>query len=400
MGVGEVWRSVRPYLAMVFLQFGYAGMYVVSVVSLKQGMSHYVLVVYRNAIAAVVVGPFALWFERKGRPKMTLPIFLKIMALALLEPVLDQNFYYMGTKATSASFSSALYNILPAVTFVNAIILRMEKVDIKKRRSQAKIFGTAVTVLGALIMILYKGPIMEFVWNRGRHHRAESAAQSDAHWLAGTFMLLFSCFCWSAFFILQVIVFHLLSLSLSLSLSDCVGHVKEPSTHFVRGNWAVQSHTLKSYPAELSLSTLICVFGAGQGGAVALFMERGVKPWSIGFDMRLFTAIYSALVMKERGPVFVTAFSPLCMIIVAFMGTTILAEEISLGRVIGAVVIVFGLYSLIWGKSADHLSPQSTDNSGGKKHGALELPKSVDDATAANSVDFVAIVDIPPAKKP
>ncbi|THU57256.1 hypothetical protein C4D60_Mb03t01590 [Musa balbisiana] len=357
MGVGEVWRSVRPYLAMVFLQFGYAGMYVVSVVSLKQGMSHYVLVVYRNAIAAAVVGPFALWFERKGRPKMTLPIFLKIMALALLEPVLDQNFYYMGTKYTSASFSSALYNILPAVTFVNAIILRMEMIDIKKRRSQAKIFGTAVTVMGALVMILYKGPIMEFVWNRGRHHRAEAAAESDAHWLAGTFMLLFSCFCWSAFFILQ-------------------------------------SHTLKAYPAELSLSTLICVLGAGQGGAVALFMERGVKPWSIGFDMRLFTAIYS-----ERGPVFVTAFSPLCMIIVAFMGSTILAEEISLGRVIGAVVIVIGLYSLIWGKSADHLS-QSTDNSGGKKHGALELPKSVDDAMAANSVDFVAIVDIPPAKKP
>ncbi|RZS23093.1 hypothetical protein BHM03_00055958 [Ensete ventricosum] len=156
-----------PYVSA----FGYAGMYVVSVVSLKQGMSHYVLVVYRNAIAAVVVGPFALW------------------------PVLDQNFYYMGTKYTSASFSSALYNILPAVTFVNAIILRMEKIDIEKRRSQAKIFGTAVTVMGALIMILYKGPIMEFVWTRGRHHVAAAAAPSDAHWLAGTFMLLFSCFC-------------------------------------------------------------------------------------------------------------------------------------------------------------------------------------------------------------
>lgn len=38
------------------------------------------------------------------------------------------------------------------------------------------------------------------------------------------------------------------------------------------------------------------------------------------------------LVMKERGPVFVTAFNPLCMIIVAAMGSFILAEEISLGR--------------------------------------------------------------------
>ncbi|XP_065026008.1 WAT1-related protein At2g37460-like [Musa acuminata AAA Group] len=175
--IGEAWRSVKPYLVMVFLQLGYAGMFVVSVASLKRGMSHYVLVVYRNAVAA-------LWFEGKVRPKMTLPIFLKIMALALLEPVLDQNFYYMGTKYTSASFSSALYNKLPAVTFVSAIVLR-------------------------------------------------------------------------------------------------------------------------------------------------------------------------GVVMKERGPVFVTAFNPLCMVIVAVMGSIILAEEISLGRVIGAVIIVIGLYALARGMSSE-----------------------------------------------
>ncbi|CAL9180002.1 unnamed protein product [Musa hybrid cultivar] len=100
--IGEAWRSVKPYLVMVFLQLGYAGMFVVSVASLKLGMSHYVLVV----------------------------------------------------------FSSALYNILPAVTFVSAIVLsRMEREKIKERRSQAKIVGTLVTVIGAMIMILYKGPV-------------------------------------------------------------------------------------------------------------------------------------------------------------------------------------------------------------------------------------------------
>lgn len=83
---------------------------------------------------------------------------------------------------------------------------RMERVKIKERRSQAKIVGTLVTVIGAMIMILYKGPIVEFIWNRGRSHQAASAGQNDdAHWLAGIFMLLFSCLCWSAFFILQVI---------------------------------------------------------------------------------------------------------------------------------------------------------------------------------------------------
>ena len=58
------WRKVMPYLAMIFLQFGFAGLFLISVASLRQGMSHYVLVVYRNAVAAVVMAPFALWFER------------------------------------------------------------------------------------------------------------------------------------------------------------------------------------------------------------------------------------------------------------------------------------------------------------------------------------------------
>ncbi|WOL02803.1 WAT1-related protein [Canna indica] len=370
MGFGEVWRSVKPYLAMVFLQFGYGGMFIVSVASLKRGMSHYVLVVYRNAVAAAVIGPFALWFEGKVRPKMTLLIFLKIMTLALLEPVLDQNFYYMGAKYTSASFSSALYNILPAVTFVIAIVLRMEKINIKTRHSQAKVIGTLVTVIGALIMILYKGPIVDFIWSKGRSHHTESAANNDSHWLIGIFMLLFSCCCWSLFFILQ-------------------------------------SNTLKSYPAELSLSALICVMGTALAGAVALVMERGAKPWIISFDTRLFTAVYSGVicsgvayylqgvVMKERGPVFVTAFNPLCMIIVAVMGSIILGEEISLGRVIGAVIIVIGLYSLIWGKSKDHLA-QSTDVS--EEKGALELPKAANDAMLSNSVESITIVEISSAK--
>lgn len=37
------------------------------------------------------------------------------------------------------------------------------------------------------------------------------------------------------------------------------------------------------------------------------------------------------LVMEKRGPVFVTAFSPLMMIIVAIMGSFILAEKIYMG---------------------------------------------------------------------
>lgn len=45
-----------------------------------------------------------------------------------------------------------------------------------------------------------------------------------------------------------------------------------------------------------------------------------------------FAYYLQGVVMKDRGPVFVTAFNPLCMIMVAVLGSVVLAEEISLGR--------------------------------------------------------------------
>ncbi|GLT92494.1 hypothetical protein SLE2022_103290 [Rubroshorea leprosula] len=60
--------------------------------------------------------------------------------------------------------------------------------------------------------------------------------------------------------------------------------------------------------------------------------------------------------MKERGPVFVTVFSPLCKVIVAVMSSFILAEQMFLGRVIGAIIIIVGLYLVLWGKCIDYIS--------------------------------------------
>ncbi|TKW41775.1 hypothetical protein SEVIR_1G339700v4 [Setaria viridis] len=349
MGVGKVLNDVKPYLAMILLQVGFAGMYVVAVASLKRGMSHFVLVVYRNVVATAVMAPFALWFERSVRPKMTFTIFLKIMGLAILEPVLDQNLYYMGANLTSAGFASALVNVLPAITFVMALFLRIEKVRLRSLHSKAKIAGTALTVVGAVLMILYHGPVVPFPWTKGQHHDGGGAQVGGGGFLQGTLCVIVACVAWSGFFVLQ-------------------------------------SNTLQSYPAELSLTALICLMGSLMSGAVALVAERrNTQAWVIGFDTRLFTAVYAGVVCsgvayyvqgvvsRQRGPVFVTAFSPLCMIVTSVMGSIILKEEITLGSVIGAVIIVLGLYALIWGKSKDHEN-QVADVSKGAAAAGGELP--------------------------
>lgn len=54
-----------------------------------------------------------------------------------------------------------------------------------------------------------------------------------------------------------------------------------------------QSITLKQYPAELSLTALICFMGMVEGAIAALVMERDMSAWAIGFDSRLLAAVYS-----------------------------------------------------------------------------------------------------------
>ncbi|PKU73412.1 WAT1-related protein [Dendrobium catenatum] len=49
---------------MILLQVSYAGMFIISVATLRDGMNQFVLVVYRNIVAAAVIAPSALWFER------------------------------------------------------------------------------------------------------------------------------------------------------------------------------------------------------------------------------------------------------------------------------------------------------------------------------------------------
>ncbi|XP_059296052.1 WAT1-related protein At5g07050-like [Lycium ferocissimum] len=328
------YQRAKPYIAMISLQFGYAGMNIITKVSLNRGMSHYVLVVYRHAFATAVIAPFALILERKIRPKMSLMMFLQIFVLGLLGPVIDQNFYYAGLKFTSPTFSCAMSNMLPAMTFVMAVLCRMEKVDIKKVRCQAKVVGTIVTVAGAMLMTLYKGHVVNLIWsnhiNSGTNSNVpEVSGSSDKDWLKGSILLIFATLAWASFFILQNI-------------------------------------TMRKYTAPLSLTALVCFMGTLQSIAVTFVMEHKTSVWTIGFDMNLLAAAYAGivssgiayyvqgLVMEKRGPVFVTAFSPLMMIIVAIMGSFILAEKIYIGGILGAVLIVAGLYSVLWGKYKEY----------------------------------------------
>lgn len=83
----------------------------------------------------------------------------------------------------------------------------MEKVNLKQVHSLAKVIGTTVTVGGAMVMTLYKGPAVNILFfSHGGAHSEASAAAADQHWVSGTIMLLGCIVGWAAFFILQVYI--------------------------------------------------------------------------------------------------------------------------------------------------------------------------------------------------
>lgn len=55
---------IKPFLAVIFLQFGFAGMDVLCKAALNKGMSNYVLVVYRHVVATLVIAPFAVILDK------------------------------------------------------------------------------------------------------------------------------------------------------------------------------------------------------------------------------------------------------------------------------------------------------------------------------------------------
>ncbi|MBA0841607.1 hypothetical protein Goarm_004091, partial [Gossypium armourianum] len=323
----QLFNHGKPFLAMILMQSSYAVMSIIAKYALNQGMSPHVLVAYRLAVAAVIITPFAI--ENEAEDDIQYLYQDNADQLTRVMPVLDHNFFYTGMKYTTATFTTAMCNILPALTFALACIVKLERVEIGKVRSQAKVAGTAVAVGGAMIMTLIKGPILELPWTKGRNHYLGQHGASGAHkqdMVMGALLLLAGCCCWACFVISQ-------------------------------------ARILKSYPAKLSLTALICIMGTFEGTILAFAVEwRNPSVWHIGFDSKLIASLYGGLVtafalyamgsvMKRRGPVFVSAFNPLSMVIVAILGSFFLAEDMYLGRVLGSIVIVIGLYLVLWGKS-------------------------------------------------
>ncbi|XP_074284575.1 WAT1-related protein At2g39510-like [Silene latifolia] len=327
-----MFKRFKPHILMIIAQLGYTFLYFITEASFKHGMNPHVYVTYRHVVGALVMFPFAYFLERKVRPKLTVALLAEIFVLSLLGVGLTLNMYFASLKYTSPTFVTAMVNSIASLTFVIAVLLRLEFVDMRNPRGIAKVMGTLISLGGVMLMTFYKGSIIPNISHSLLNIQQNAIIQEN--WLKGSVLTIASCVAWPLFFILQ-------------------------------------AYTLKRYPAQLSLTTWISVIGAAQSAVFTAFAERKPGIWAIGFNIDLWSAIYGGVVCsgyiiyvqlwctEVKGPVFVTMFNPLSTILVAIIAYFVLAEKLYIGSIIGAIVVIFGMYLFLWGK--EEQKPQKAE---------------------------------------
>ncbi|XBI03465.1 hypothetical protein VPH35_131877 [Triticum aestivum] len=310
-----------PLIGMILVQLGLAGLNVLSKLTMASGMSPY----------------------RNDEPGVLLH----------------------GSQVQPPDRGVRANNTLSAVTFALAAALKMEPVAALD--GKAKVAGTALCMVGSITSrkgAMVQGPLVKTLdspvhWPYvQRTMAAEAAAHAGGHAAAlGAALVIASNVAWAVWFIIQDVQ-HLL----------------------------VSVHTT---------TVLMAAMASVQSGVIAVAAEHRLSAWALGFDIRLVGSLYAGVVasgiviavmswcIQVRGPVFVSMFSPMMLIIVAVVGWGILGENIRVGSVIGAVFVVVGLYTVLWGKGRDIVATETVEDDEEKKIGGGEPGNGAVDGVAA-----------------
>ncbi|GLJ18612.1 hypothetical protein SUGI_0331460 [Cryptomeria japonica] len=200
------------YASMVGIKVSYGVMAVLLENEKSKGRNLLPLTVASYALGASILCPFAFFFDKEKRSKLSFSLLPQVLLISLTGVLAHQALVLMGLSETSSAFTTAMGNMAPAIIFVMAWALGLEKVDIKHSHSQSKIVGTVMCVMGAMAMSFITGPaLMEDTRPSIQHSQIspinaifEFLQQSSAKRIRGCFYLLAAVMCFSFSMILQV----------------------------------------------------------------------------------------------------------------------------------------------------------------------------------------------------
>ncbi|XVF58115.1 hypothetical protein PTKIN_Ptkin07bG0037000 [Pterospermum kingtungense] len=324
------YKDVLPFTAMVAVECGNVGVNILFKAATSKGMSYYIFLSYSHVIASLVLLPLAFISNSRGvLPPLKFHLISKLFILGLIG-FSGQVCAYKGIEYSSPTLASVVGNLIPAFTFILAVLFRMEKVVPRSSTTQAKIIGTIVSISGALVVVLYKGPrVFSFSpWTSSSvllQWPLDSSLESN--WVIGGVLLA-----------VAYVLFSLL--------------------------YIFQTKVMEIYPDELTVAFLYNLCATFIAIPVSLIAESNLSSWRLTPSISLVTVLYAGVFSSVlttvhvwgfhlKGPVYVVIFKPPSIAIAAFMSAIFLGDALHLGSVIGAIILSMGFYAVIWGKAKE-----------------------------------------------
>ncbi|VAH81237.1 unnamed protein product [Triticum turgidum subsp. durum] len=330
-------------VSMVLVQAFTMGTLILSKLAFNVGMAPFVLLAYRNLIGAITVAPFAFYFERNFTLTMTDECREMMKKVNLkhsnfvwrfdIRIVLAMGLHYYGLRATNAAYTVNFLNVIPVVTFIIAIILRVERLKIGTCPGKMKVIGAAICVGGTMVISMYKGKLLH-LWPTHllkpqlQSVGAASSVPDHHNMLIGTLFLAGSCLSYAFWFIIQVRV-------------------------------------SKEFPSKYFSTMLACVSGTVQAVVIGVMLDRRPMAWALNWNLQLLTVVYSGVfntgitfcliswAVSRRGPIYPSMFNSLSLIITTVLDSVLLGTDVSVGSLLGALLIIIGLYAFLWGKGKE-----------------------------------------------
>ncbi|KAG5548948.1 hypothetical protein RHGRI_014352 [Rhododendron griersonianum] len=323
-----------PFLTMVIVQVGYAGMNILSKLAMDSGMNPFVHVAYRQIFATVVIAPFAYFLERA---------------------TINQVLYFVGLHNSTPTIACALSNLLPALTFILAVPFGLESVGMRRKEGQAKVMGTVVCVGGAMLLSFYHGRSVmggssihwKYADDMGKGSSTTTSQTHGNNFMSGPFLIIASTMAWA-------ICVFLLFLSSQARMGE-------------------------NYSAPYTSSALICLMSSVECGIIGFVAEHNLSAWSLSPAIRVVSSLYAGAIgsalafclmswcIQRKGPLYVSVFSPLLLVIVAVLSWALLEEKLYIGTVGGSALIVLGLYAVLWGKNRESDAMSNAGDEGEEK---------------------------------